>query len=104
MQSPRLKIIMDAANLFHEGELPRQREILDEAFDLLGKDVVLAHAKDLKHDGAAGHDAAGTGVLDYDHYLALLRSVGFNGPLILHGLREDQVDASVAFLRGKLNR
>jgi len=103
MQSPRLKIVMDAANLFHAGELPRQRAILDEAFDLLGKDVALTHAKDLKHDGAAGHDAAGTGVLDYDHYLALLRSVGYNGPLILHGLLEDQVDASVAFLRGKLN-
>ncbi|MCC7450967.1 MAG: sugar phosphate isomerase/epimerase [Anaerolineae bacterium] len=104
MQSPRLKIVMDAANLFHEGQLPWQRAILDEAFDLLGKDVALAHAKDLKHDGAAGHDAAGTGVLDYDHYLALLRSVGYNRPLILHGLREDQINNSVAFLRRKLNR
>ncbi len=103
MQSRRLKIIMDAANLFHAGELPRMHAILDEAFELLGKDMVMAHAKDLRHDGAAGHDAAGTGVLDYDHYIALLRSVGFNGPLILHGLREDQVDASVAFLKGKLN-
>jgi sugar phosphate isomerase/epimerase len=29
--SPFLKVTMDAANLFHAGELPRMREILDEA-------------------------------------------------------------------------
>jgi sugar phosphate isomerase/epimerase len=100
--SPRLKVIMDGANLFHAGELPRMREILDEAFALLGRDIVLAHAKDLSCDGEAGHEAAGTGLLDYDHYLALLRGAGYDGPLILHGLNESQVDGSIAFLRGKL--
>jgi sugar phosphate isomerase/epimerase len=98
-----LKVVMDGANLFHAGELPRMREILEEAFALLGKDIALAHAKDLSRDGEAGHEAAGKGVLDYDHYLALLRSVGYDGPLILHGLAEAQVDECVAFLRGKLS-
>ena len=98
LQSPYLKVVMDGANLFHAGELPRMREILDEAFALLGDEIVLAHAKDLSHDGDAGHEAAGTGLLDYDHYLALLRAVGFRGPLILHSLTEDQVAQSVAFL------
>ena len=93
---------MDAANLFHAGELPRMRAILDEAFALLGDDIVIAHAKDLSRDGDAGHEAAGTGLLDYDYYLARLRAAGFDGPLILHSLDEAQVDASVAFLRGKL--
>ncbi len=100
--SPRLKVVMDGANLFRAGDLARMRDVLDEAFALLGKDIALAHAKDLTHDGEAGHAAAGTGRLDYDHYLKLLRSVGYDGPLILHGLSEAQVDASVAFLRGKL--
>jgi sugar phosphate isomerase/epimerase len=100
--SPRLKVVMDGANLFHAGDLARMRDVLDEAFALLGKDIALAHAKDLTHDGEAGHAAAGTGRLDYDHYLALLRSAGYDGPLILHGRSEAQVDASVAFLRGKL--
>ena len=49
--SPHLKVTFDAANLFHTGELPRMKEILDEAFALIGRDVVLAHAKDLDHDG-----------------------------------------------------
>jgi sugar phosphate isomerase/epimerase len=100
--SPRLKVVMDGANLFHAGDLARMRDVLDEAFTLLGPDIALAHAKDLTHDGEAGHAAAGTGRLDYDHYLALLRSAGYAGPLILHGLNEEQVAASVAFLRGKL--
>jgi sugar phosphate isomerase/epimerase len=98
LQSPRLKVVMDPANLFHAGELPRMHEILDEAFELLGRDLVLAHAKDLTRDGEAGHAAAGQGRLDYNHYLALLRSVGFDGSLILHGLEESQVDRCVAFL------
>jgi sugar phosphate isomerase/epimerase len=49
--SPFLKVTIDPANLFHAGELPRMREILDEALALIGKDIVLAHAKDLDHDG-----------------------------------------------------
>ncbi|HEX6289600.1 MAG TPA: sugar phosphate isomerase/epimerase family protein [Herpetosiphonaceae bacterium] len=101
LQSPALKVVMDGANLFHTGELPRMREILDTAFALLGDDIVLAHAKDLSHDGDAGHEAAGTGLLDYDHYLALLRGVGFRGPVILHALAEDQVAQCVAFLVAK---
>jgi len=102
--SPFLKVTMDAANLFHVGEMPRMKEILDEAFALIGKDVVLAHAKDLDHDGDAGHLAAGQGKLDYDRYLSLLHRYQFPGPLLLHGLSEAQVPGCVAFLREKLDR
>ena len=102
--SPHLKVTMDAANLFPAGTLPRMKEILEEAFALVGKDIVLAHAKDLDHDGDAGHKAAGEGVLDYDLYLRLLRSHRFKGPLLLHGLSRAQVPGCLAFLRAKLAR
>lgn len=102
--SPFLKVTMDAANLFHAGELPRMTEILEEAFALVGKDVVLAHAKDLDHDGDAGHKAAGQGKLDYDRYLSLLHRYQFPGPLLLHGLSEAQVPGCVALLREKVAR
>jgi sugar phosphate isomerase/epimerase len=104
MQCPRLKVVMDGANLFHAGELPRMREILDEAFRLLGEHLVIVHAKDLSRDGEAGHEAAGTGLLDYDHYLSHLRAVGFDGPLILHSLQEAQVSECLTFLRRKLGQ
>jgi sugar phosphate isomerase/epimerase len=104
MNSPHLKITMDGANLFHSGELARMAEVLDAAFDLVGRDIILAHAKDLSQDGEAGHEAAGQGLLDYDRYLALLHRQGFDGPLLLHGLSEAQVPGCVAFLREKLAR
>lgn len=100
--SPRLKVVMDGANIFHQGELPRMRELLEEAVMLLGPDIVLAHAKDLDHDGEAGHLAAGRGVLDYRLYLDLLRRSGFAGALILHGLAETEVAACLAFVRAAL--
>ena len=103
MQSSNLKIVMDAANLFHNGELPRMNEILEQAFQLLGDDIILAHAKDLSRDRRSGMVAAGRGLLDYDRYIDLLRAHVYKGPLILHSLGEDQVDQSVAFLRSKLS-
>jgi sugar phosphate isomerase/epimerase len=101
-RSPRLKVVIDPANLFPAGSLPRMREIIDEAFELLAPDIVLAHAKDLTRDGEAGHAVAGKGVLDYDRYLGWLKKLGYSGPLILHGLSEDEVAGSVEFLRGIL--
>ena len=77
-------------------------DILGEAFDLLGPDIVLAHAKDLNRDGDAGDMAAGTGVLDYDFYLSQLQ------PRDLRPAGDARIDrrpsaAVVAFLRQKVN-
>lgn len=100
MRSPRIKIVMDGSNLLHTGQVHQMNVILTEAIDLLGADVALVHAKDLMHDG--GHGAAGTGMLNYDLYLALLARIGYSGPLVLHTLLETQVAQSVEFIRGKL--
>jgi sugar phosphate isomerase/epimerase len=101
--SPRLKVTFDGANIFHQGELPRMHELLSTAIDLLAGDILLAHAKDLDRDGDAGHLAAGQGRLDYAHYISLLKKAGFDGPILLHGLREDQVEDSVRFVRSFLD-
>jgi sugar phosphate isomerase/epimerase len=101
IKSPRLKIIMDGANLLHADQLPQLHAIWKQAFDLLGENIAIAHAKDLAADGR--FTAAGKGALDYALYIRLLRSVNFGGPLILHGLSEAEVDASTRLLRHKLN-
>jgi len=104
MRSPRLKVIMDAANLFDAEDparrLSRSEEVLDEAFELLGEDLVLAHAKDVKGSGEVV--AAGKGDLDYALYLKRLSEAGYGGPLVMHGLAEEEVESSLAFLRRKL--
>jgi sugar phosphate isomerase/epimerase len=103
LRSPRLKIIFDPANLFGSGDLSRMNEIMDEAFDLLGPDIAMAHAKELSAEGHAGSLPVGKGVLDWDHYLGLLQRGRFAGPLILHGFEEKDAAASVKFLRERLD-
>lgn len=99
MGSPNLKVVLDAANIFGKDDLAHMTEVLDEAFDLLGDHVAIAHGKDLDHGGDAGHLAAGTGKLDYAHYVSLLCGLSFDVPVILHGLTEAQVEDSAGMLR-----
>jgi sugar phosphate isomerase/epimerase len=99
MGFPRLKIVIDPANLVQIEDVPYQRAILDATFDMLGPDIVLAHAKDVCFvNCTAYHVAPGRGVLDYQHYLALLRHIPV--PLIVHGPTEADVKGALAFLRG----
>lgn len=102
-KSPRLKIVLDPANLFRPGDLGRSEEIFDEAFDRLGADIAIAHAKELGTDGHAATLALGKGVLDWERYVSGLRAVKFNGPIIMHGFDEVHVAASLKFLRGVLD-
>lgn len=100
MASPRLKIILDPANLFETAAPAEQRRLISEAVDLLADRIVMAHAKD--RDTAGGFATAGKGVLDYDHYLACLVRIGFDGPLVTHGLAADEAAEVAAFLGRKL--
>jgi sugar phosphate isomerase/epimerase len=89
LRHPRLKVTMDPANVVATDRLREPLAVLEEAFTLLGGDIAIAHAKDLD---AAGHFcAAGTGIVPWDACLRLFRDAGYDGPLILHSLREDQV-------------
>jgi sugar phosphate isomerase/epimerase len=100
--SPSLGIVVDAANLVAGNGIATQNETLDEAFALLGADIVLAHAKDLRADGTVV--AAGRGELDHERYIALLADARYGGPLVLHGLSENEVPRSVEFLRRAIAR
>ena len=99
IQSAHLKIVMDGANIFQRGQLPNMRQVLEEAFALLGSEIALAHAKDLERDGEAGHVAAGRGRLDYPYYLELMKKSGFDGAIILHALNPAEARDRLAFVR-----
>jgi sugar phosphate isomerase/epimerase len=98
LRNPRLRIVIDPANLISPG--CNQKEVLDEAFALLGESIVIAHAKDRNNDFQAC--AAGKGILDFEYYLRCLKQCGFTGPLIMHGLEENDVAFSREFLRRSL--
>ena len=73
--SPALKLVMDPCNYFRKADLARMQPMLEDVFQRVGKQTVIAHAKDVK--AAANADDtelpyAGKGVLDYALYLRLL--------------------------------
>lgn len=98
MQSPQLKIIIDGANLFEPEELSRMREVINESIELLGQDIIMAHAKDIPIEQTDYSYAAGTGALDWPSYFQSLAKIGFMGPVVLHNLKESQVDMSRDFV------
>ena len=97
MQSPRLRIVLDPANLFETASENERRDIVARAVDLLADRIVMAHAKD--RDAQGGFVAAGRGVIDFPHFITRLRAAGFDGPLVTHGLSAVEAAAVAAFLR-----
>ena len=98
--SERLRIVLDPANLFEVATLAEQRNTVAAAIDLLADRIVMGHAKDRHADGRFA--TAGTGVLDYPHYLACLQRAGFQGTLITHGLEASEAAGVAAFLHRTL--
>ncbi len=103
LQSRRVKIVLDPANLFHRGAVEHIRETIAEAFQLLGTDIVITHAKELAPDGTAGSLAPGRGILDWNYYLDTLAHMNFSGAVVMHGLDESKVGEATRFLRSKLS-
>jgi sugar phosphate isomerase/epimerase len=94
LRNPRLRIIIDPANLISPER--SQKDVLNEAFTLLRDAIVIAHAKDRNNNYKPC--AAGKGILDFEYYLRCLKEIGFTGPLIMHGLEEEDVRFSREFL------
>ena len=103
VDSPLLKIKLDVGNLFPEGELPRHREILDEAFALLREDIIIVDAKDNDRDGWCGHLLPGQGLMDYDHVVSLVNKLPLDVPFMMDGVGESaDMEKSIAFVREKM--
>ena len=97
MASRHLGIILDAANLLTPETLPKQHGIMNEAADLLGDALLLAHAKDID---ASGHVVApGEGSVDLVAFARTLHTVGYDGALIAHGFAADKTGAAAKALQ-----
>jgi sugar phosphate isomerase/epimerase len=110
--SNRIRIVFDPANLYRPPADPRQDgRVITDALALLVDHIAIAHCKDIaapvgraakcqSSETSYSHVAAGTGILNYHHYLSELRRlVSADVPLILHGLSQEQIPRSVAFVR-----
>ena len=97
LKSPRIRVVLDPANLFEVAKPGERRDIIAQAVDLLGDRIAMAHAKDRNAEGR--FVAAGSGVVDFAHFVRCLRNTGFDGPLVTHGLSEAEAPGVAAFLR-----
>lgn len=94
MANDRLRIVLDPANIVLSDLSRSPDAVLDEAFALLGPDIVFAHAKDLSVDGA--FCAAGTGIVPWDRYWRLLEGIGYDGDVIFHTLTEANIPGALS--------
>lgn len=96
--SPRIRIVLDPANLFEQAAPDAVSRIVAEAVDTLAGRIAMAHAKDRARDGSFA--TAGTGVVDFPDFIARLRAAGFDGPVVTHGLAAAEAPGVAAFLAG----
>ena len=74
INSPNLQIIFDAVNVLSVDNIKDQDEIIQKAFDLLGNDIAIIHAKDfVVENNDIVSVAAGTGGLNYPLLLKLVK-------------------------------
>jgi len=102
LQSPRLRIVLDPANLFEVAPAQARKDLIEAAVDALAERIALAHAKDRSADG--GFAAAGDGVVDFEDFFRTLARAGFDGPVVTHGLAETDAARVGVFLRGAMAR
>jgi sugar phosphate isomerase/epimerase len=98
MGSSRLRIVLDPANLFEEATRPEALDIVARAVETAAGHIAMAHAKDRHADGRFA--TAGQGIVDFPDFIARLKALGFDGPLVTHGLSAAEAPGVALFLRG----
>lgn len=74
INSPNLQIILDPVNLLDISNYQNQVAIVEEAIDVLGKDVAVVHIKDyVVKDGKLESVAAGNGQMDYKAIMKFIK-------------------------------
>lgn len=72
--SPNLQVILDPVNLLDISNYKQQREIVEEAIDVLGEDVAMVHIKDFRaENGKLVSVGAGLGEMDYTAIMKFIR-------------------------------
>jgi len=105
IDSPSLKLVMDPCNYFRKEDLPRMDAMLKEIFERIGRQTVIAHAKDVIA-AADGTDlpASGRGVLNYPLYLRLLAGLDREVYLAIEHLTLDDVPRSRDFVLSQFDK
>ena len=96
IDSPNLRIILDPVNLLESYNYEKQDEIIDEAVELLGKDVAVLHVKDFViRDGRLVSVPVGQGQCHWDRIIPYMKK---EKPYMHATLEDTSPDNAVAAL------
>lgn len=96
INSPNLRIILDPVNLLEIYNYEKQDEILDEALELLGKDVAVLHVKDFQvKDGKLVSVPVGQGMCHWERVIPYMKK---EKPFMHATLENTSPDNAVAAL------
>lgn len=97
IDSPNLRIILDPVNLLESYNYEKQDEIIDEAIELLGKDVAVLHVKDFViKDGKLISVPVGQGQCHWDRIIPYMKK---EKPFMHATLEDTKPDNAVAALQ-----
>lgn len=97
INSPNLRIILDPVNLLEIYNYEKQDEILDEAVELLGKDVAVLHVKDFViKDGKLVSVPVGQGMCHWERVIPYMKK---EKPFMHATLENTSPDNAVAALK-----
>jgi sugar phosphate isomerase/epimerase len=99
----RLKVCLEPVNMMHLGTYFRSAELIEEAFDLLGEHIVIAHAKDsyILPDRMSLYLTEvppGKGVVDYGAYLAGLSRLKYPRVLLIEHMADSEYAGAKRFI------
>lgn len=96
IDSPNLRIILDPVNLLESYNYEKQDEIIDEAIELLGRDVAVLHVKDFViKDGKLISVPVGQGQCHWDRIMPYMKK---EKPYMHATLEDTKPDNAVAAL------
>lgn len=102
INSPNLQIIFDPVNIISMDNYKNQDEILEEAFELLGEEIIAIHSKDfVVEDNKIVSKITGEGILNYDLLMSLVKT---HKPLIhilLEGTKPENVEFAKEYVTKK---
>lgn len=104
--SAHLKMILDCANLFHRGTAHPEnvQAVLAHAFDLFGRDIVIAHGKDIREGDGIDFCGTGLGIVDFAFTARKLQEAGYQGDMFLHGIYDEgDMLRSIAHWKNAMN-
>lgn len=97
--SENLKVLFDAANIVTINDSDKLEEKIKNAIHKLQEYIVLAHCKDcIVNNKEIKFAPIGKGNLPLNYYIEELRKI-YNGPIIMHGLDEEDVDYALQVIK-----